>query len=558
MNTKFQNSEQVPPVKKSRSNGWIKYLVILLLLIVIGIYPVASYLQGQKSTESIDKQLQNFNSLIKSYGVEGVSFSQKKADDGINVFSTDSIIEIQTPKGTFPLFDVHTEHGPLPFSEIKNGHLSPIKTKQVITLNKTSDFYKAISSAFPNKDKEPLLIKYLHNYDNYIEGEMIVEKIYVNVNQQGSIQSEPAYIKFESDYDMNHLSSEFNQAKFLFDVVDKNDRFYYELTNLKANTKFEQLDLGKWNLEQVTQIDSQIQKFGNVELKLNKGDGRVVITHDPVNSRFYSLQNISDVLLQDRPFGSYKIEMDLDNLSSNAFKKLGNTLGTIFKEMVDLQKTKPNISNDELNDLVGKKHGGEFLDIVMSFLSSSPKLNYSINLQNASGKFDLSYGLETNPAPSPEALKGSSSMIFLSMLKNAYLKAQFKGYWLDDTLKEAVQFWAMKNKKPGASEEHKKELSDLVHNLQKYWVQSGLMKAPEDAPSFSVTFFPNSSNIEKSEVNYNGEQITVPEFLARMQGSLVTLKMLLDQAHFEERIGTIFQSYGEVKNPIPQNEFKLP
>ncbi|ADU91578.1 DUF945 family protein [Taylorella equigenitalis] len=558
MNTKFQNSEQVPPVKKSRSNGWIKYLVILLLLIVIGIYPVASYLQGQKSTESIDKQLQNFNSLIKSYGVEGVSFSQKKADDGINVFSTDSIIEIQTPKGTFPLFDVHTEHGPLPFSEIKNGHLSPIKTKQVITLNKASDFYKAISSAFPNKDKEPLLIKYLHNYDNYIEGEMIVEKIYVNVNQQGSIQSEPAYIKFESDYDMNHLSSEFNQAKFLFDVVDKNDRFYYELTNLKANTKFEQLDLGKWNLEQVTQIDSQIQKFGNVELKLNKGDGRVVITHDPVNSRFYSLQNISDVLLQDRPFGSYKIEMDLDNLSSNAFKKLGNTLGTIFKEVVDLQKTKPNISNDELNDLVGKKHGGEFLDIVMSFLSSSPKLNYSINLQNASGKFDLSYGLETNPAPSPEALKGSSSMIFLSMLKNAYLKAQFNGYWLDDILKEAVQFWAMKNKKPGASEEHKKELSDLVHNLQKYWVQSGLMKAPEDAPSFSVTFFPNSSNIEKSEVNYNGEQITVPEFLARMQGSLVTLKMLLDQAHFEERIGTIFQSYGEVKNPIPQNEFKLP
>lgn len=144
------------------------------------------------------------------------------------------------------------------------------------------------------------------------------------------------------------------------------------------------------------------------------------------------------------------------------------------------------------------------------------------------------------------------------MLKNAYLKAQFNGYWLDDILKEAVQFWAMKNKKPGASEEHKKELSDLVHNLQKYWVQSGLMKAPEDAPSFSVTFFPNSSNIEKSEVNYNGEQITVPEFLARMQGSLVTLKMLLDQAHFEERIGTIFQSYGEVKNPIPQNEFKLP
>lgn len=551
MNTKFQDQGHAPSPKRSSRSGWIKFLVILLILIVIGLYPVASYLQGQKSVKTIDEQLEYFNNQLSSLGIKDFKFIRTNKGDGIKIFSSDYVIAALKGGENYPIFDLHAEHGPLPFSELKQGHFSPIKTKQVLTLSKNSKFYSDLSTAFPKKDKEPLKIEYIHDYNDYINGELKIEEIFVNVNEKGKIKFSPITIKYESDADMHNVNSVYSQNNVLVDVVDKNERVYFEMHELKGTAKFQQTEPNKWAFEHVSNFGKQKNIINDVDIDIGKGDGKLVVTRDPLNTRLVSNQLISSVSIYGRPFGSYSTEIDIDNLHTTSLKQLGSLFATLFNEMLEYDaknpKASPKAFNEHFERLLTKKHFPEFMAISLGLINNSPKINYSINFENSTGSMKVGYGIDAVPPSGKLDMKDPVNLILL--LKQAYVKADFEGYWLENTLKEAAEVWAMKNNKPGASEAHKQEIKDIVHSLQRDWVDSGIMSGTADKASISVFLNPNQKDITKSQINFNGDAMSIPAFLKTFKEYGSKFQFLVAKSNYFMRLESIFKSYGEMKAP---------
>ena len=516
----------------------IKFIIGGLILALGAIYPLASKVHGDKTQSRLENEIAEVNQYIQNtLNIKDFSFTHKKTESSI--FSTHYIWGVNYQGKNIDLVEQNIEHGPLPFSRIKQGMLSPVSYSSELTLIRNSDtepFFKAF------QQENPIVINYRYGYDKKIKGDAFIAPLSINdTEQKFKLTSEQHKISFNTNRELTDSTVSLNFSGMNLSSLDKENPFSLIISPGTISSQSQADKDGKLAYLSNTNLDGMQLKFSEIDVAYKKLKSRTKMNDDGKQISVQQQDEYQEISINDVPFGQLTTNIGYNRLDSAATKQLFSQLMQILKENFILVLKNPSeISNSE--ELFAK-NALRLGVSALALFNQKPEINYGpIHIRNKGGEASITADIGMIL---PELNKNATEEVILSMLSKINLNVQVEPATLSQLLVDSLTLSAKINHFDLPTKDDKTELDAITHDIENALLEAKLAVKKGNALFFTIQAeAPNGKSIKEVEtINFNGTSLPLTELLLDLNTKAEKANALLEQANIEQRLTLVSSKF---------------
>ncbi|ETD70044.1 hypothetical protein V757_08300 [Pelistega indica] len=508
----------------------VKFIIGGLILALGAIYPLASKVHGDKTQSRLENEIAEVNQYIQNtLNIKDFSFTYKKTES--DIFSTHYIWSVNYQGKNIDLVEQDIEHGPLPFSRLKQGLLAPVSYSSELKLirnSNTEPFFNAF------QQENPIVINYRYGYDKKIKGTATIAPLSINdTEKKFKLTSEQHELSFNTNRELTDSSVSLNFSGMSLSSLDKENPFSLIISPGTISSQSHATKEGKLYLSN-TDLDGMQLKFDEIDVAYKKLKSHSNMNDDGKQISVQLQDEYQEIAINDVPFGQLTTNIGYNRLDSAATKQLFSQLAQILKENFILALKNPSeMGNSE--DIFAKnalRLGASSL----ALFNQKPEINYGpIRIRNKGGEASITADVGMIL---PELNKTVTEDVVFSMLSKINLDIQVEPSTLSQLLFDSFTLSAKINHLNLPTKDDKTELDAITHDIEKALLEAKLAEKKGNALSFTIQAeAPNGKSIKEVEtINFNGTSLPLTELLLDLNTKAEKATTLLEQTNIEQRL----------------------
>ncbi|NOL48565.1 DUF945 family protein [Pelistega europaea] len=518
-----------------------------LIIALAAIYPIASNYHGSKLHEHIDQKVADLNHYL--HDSLGINYSVDARLEKSGIFASHYIVSIKDEKGNdIPFLQHDVEHGPFPWSNLKEGHFAPISYNSKVTLVRNQYTEQLFTST---KDDQPLLIEYSLGYDQQLKGKLSTARFKMQTTENGVTESStinPYTLEFSADKDFKNIHLQDFSSGSESRLSDKDISLLTKASEYASSSDIRQQDK-KLSIHSKSKIKDYFIDINDVfSLRATPIDSQFTLDNDGNITNIRSQASTQNLSILDTAVGQFETAIGFQRVNSDALGQLTKVMSNILVDFIR-QGIQNNWQNsDEIAEQIMSPHILPLSGAGIALLNDSPLVTFGpIIHTNAGGTANIKADIGLLMPPLSAS---SQEEALLNSISDVDIQLSATKAWAVQTLMDVATITAKKHQLAAPSDQDKPELVAIIDDVAQALIASELAIDKDGVLQFTLKATPEKGKpiITTKTVTFNGEEIPVWGLALKLGQSTDKANALLQASDVSNRLLTFLARFG-VKGP---------